>query len=325
MKTRQYMIPILLILLSASCAFEQSDEPQPSAAQAGSEQSQSQPQDKASGRLVTLDLKDVPIRQAIEALFAGSGHQYIVVPDDISGTISGTVTIKLAGVPFDNALRTLANTAGLKIYDGKGGVFVLGPDPQRGLTSNVQQTAPQGLWETSSRSRAGVSSQQMSVPRGVINILPRVTEPGLDRRFDVTLEQANLFEAIKQLMELGGRDYVLDLGVSTQMPSAFYPRITAKMRNATLNDTLSALAKTSGLTTEKAANTYIFRFRSGYPSYGTTGYAGPYGVSNAASGFNVRGNMPTFPCAKCGQGLQPDWKFCPMCGSPAARPGAEKR
>ena len=324
MKTRRYMILILLILLSASGAFGQSEEPQPSAAQAGSEQSQSQPQNKASGRLVTLDLKDVPIRQAVEALFAGSGHQYIVVPDDISGTISGTVTIKLAGVPFDNALRTLANTAGLKIYDGKGGVFVLGPDPQRGLTSNVQQIVPQGLWETSPQPRAGVSSQQMSAPRGVINILPRVTEPGLDRRFDVTLEQANLFEAIKQLMELDGRDYVLDLGVSTQMPLTFGPRITAKMRNATLSNVLNALTKTSGLTTEKAANTYIIRFR-GYPTYGTTGYASPYGVSIGGPASNIKGNLPTFSCAKCGQGLQPDWKFCPMCGSPAARPGAEKR
>ena len=309
MKACRYVIITLFILL-ASAALGEPEQPQPSAAQA-----ESKAAGKASGaHVVTLDLKDVPVQYAIDALFAGSGRVYAIEPG-----VSGTVSIKLSGVPFDNALRTLANTAGLAVREDKG-LIILGLDPQRGLTNIAQPTTQEVQWQWSPSQRAVTTSQRMPVPPGVVNIQPRRTGTGFDRRFDVTLEQANVFEAIKQLMELDGRDYVLDLGVSNQMSSVFGLRITAKLKNATLDDVLNALAKTPGLTIEKAANIYVIGFH-GYPGY-STAYAGPSGPP--LFGSAERG-VPILSCTNCGQSLQPDWRFCPMCGIPANYPGADKK
>jgi hypothetical protein len=58
---------------------------------------------------VTFHLQDVPLRQAVEELFRGTGLKYVVQPDVPNAPIS----LHLRGVPFQTALRTLVNRAGL--------------------------------------------------------------------------------------------------------------------------------------------------------------------------------------------------------------------
>lgn len=58
---------------------------------------------------VSLDLKDVDVRAAIESLFRGTGKSF-TIDQEVQGTIAVLV---IRDAPFDTALKTLAKTAGL--------------------------------------------------------------------------------------------------------------------------------------------------------------------------------------------------------------------
>lgn len=257
----------------------------------------------------SLDLKDVPVREAIAAVLEHRhGMPYVIEPN-----VGGRVTINLKDVTFDSALRALANVAGL-IVRQEGGTLILGADPQRLITNSVQFVTQNS--HPLPPPSPGVQLATPPAPNvpGVVNIHP--WDRGPVKVFDVTLENANLFEAIKQTLELAGKDYVLDLGIVAQIPPGFGPRVTAKMRQVSLDDALTILSRTAGLEFEKRANTYIVRYkgldppRPGKPGTITPSYPQTRMPERAA---------PHLLCPKCGFGILEGWRFCPNCGNPVGQ------
>ena len=82
---------------------------------------------------VTLDLKDVSVRSAIEALFRNSGKDF-AVDGDVSGTIS---VLSFKDVPFKTALRNLTRSNGL-VHREDGGLYVISKRPKR----DIERKAP---------------------------------------------------------------------------------------------------------------------------------------------------------------------------------------
>lgn len=72
-----------------------------------------------TGRRVTLDLKNVELTEAFR-LLADVGKVNIVV----SGDVSGSVTMKLKDVPWDQALHLIASTKNLTI-ERDGNVYLV--------------------------------------------------------------------------------------------------------------------------------------------------------------------------------------------------------
>ena len=70
---------------------------------------------------VTLDLRDAPVRQALEQLFNTARAQYTLDPG-----IQGFVTLNIRDQPFDSALRLLLRSANPPLtYTREGGVFIV--------------------------------------------------------------------------------------------------------------------------------------------------------------------------------------------------------
>lgn len=287
------------LMLSASAVFGQSEQP------AASERVQPEPM--VEDQRFSIELKDVPVQEAIAAVFQHErGVPYVIEPN-----VGGRVTINLKDVTFDSALRTLLNVAGLSARE-EAGTLILGADPQRLVTNTTQFVLPHPPPTPPSPPAQQLAA--MNAP-GVVNIRP--WDRGPAKVFDVTLEGANLFEAIKQILELDGKDYVLDLGLASQMPLGSGPRVTARMRQVSLDDVLTILSRTAGLEFEKRANTYIVRYKGVDP--GRTGKPGALMQSYPQPPLPVKG-APQILCPNCGFGLLGEWRFCPNCGNPAGEP-----
>jgi hypothetical protein len=74
---------------------------------------------------VTLNLRDTPLRTALQMLFEGSGLQYAVqleVPN-------APVTLQIRDIPFQTALRTLLRLVPGITYRKEGDVYVIGLRP----------------------------------------------------------------------------------------------------------------------------------------------------------------------------------------------------
>ena len=70
---------------------------------------------------INLDLKDTPVRAAIDALFKGTGLNFAIAATVTSSTIPN---LSLKDVSFDQALRTLTKQAGLT-YRVENGVYMI--------------------------------------------------------------------------------------------------------------------------------------------------------------------------------------------------------
>jgi hypothetical protein len=84
-------------------------------------------------RIVNLELADVPVKDAIEKLFAGTGLKYNIGPG-VSGRV---VELKLKGVTFEQALNALMEAARLT-YKLEDGVYIISPADAKTSTSNNQ-------------------------------------------------------------------------------------------------------------------------------------------------------------------------------------------
>jgi hypothetical protein len=73
---------------------------------------------------VSLDLKDVEVKSAIDALFRGRGKNFSV-SQDVSGIIP---SLSISNVPFDSALKSLLKTAGL-VYRIESSVYMISKKP----------------------------------------------------------------------------------------------------------------------------------------------------------------------------------------------------
>ncbi|HEY3268205.1 MAG TPA: hypothetical protein VGM37_14885 [Armatimonadota bacterium] len=77
-----------------------------------------------TAKTISLDFKDMPIREAVQALFSGTGLNYAVTPD--AAQAAPTVTLNLQDVSFDAALNILTKTAGLRFRkDRDTGVYMI--------------------------------------------------------------------------------------------------------------------------------------------------------------------------------------------------------
>jgi hypothetical protein len=74
---------------------------------------------------VTLELKDVPLRRALQTLFEGSGFQHAVEP----AVPDHPVTLNIHDLPLSVALRQLMNLAPGATYRREGDIYVIGMRP----------------------------------------------------------------------------------------------------------------------------------------------------------------------------------------------------
>lgn len=72
--------------------------------------------------LVDIDIKNVPVKQAIDTIFDGKGLRYIIEP----GVTGRVVELKLKGITVAEALKSLGDAAGFscRIEDG---IYMIGP------------------------------------------------------------------------------------------------------------------------------------------------------------------------------------------------------
>lgn len=94
-------------------------------------------------RLVTVELKNATIEQALESLFKDTGYKYAIQPG-----IKGTVSANLKDIPFDSALQAVlsAATPPLTYRKTTSGVFIIGAssDTERTVEASAagEVTAP---------------------------------------------------------------------------------------------------------------------------------------------------------------------------------------
>ena len=92
---------------------------------------------------ISLDLRDAPIRQALEQLFSSAGVQF-----SIDNSVAGFVTLKIVDQPFDNALRVLLRSSSQPLtYTKENDVYFIKPrviDTMAGLNT-APPDAPNAL------------------------------------------------------------------------------------------------------------------------------------------------------------------------------------
>src|SRR5438876_8036611 len=104
---------------------------------------------------VTLSLRDVPLRTALQTLFEGSGLQHAVEP----AVPNYPITLDIRGVPFTTALRTLLRLAPPVTYRKEGEIYIVGMRPPPVDTTSAGQDIQQP--ETAS---AAAAPQYAKIP-----------------------------------------------------------------------------------------------------------------------------------------------------------------
>lgn len=88
-----------------------------------SAQAQASPTGEKALPPISLDLRDAPIRQALEQLFSSAGVQF-----SIDNNVAGFVTLKIVDQPFENALKVLLRSSSQALaYTHEGGVYFIKP------------------------------------------------------------------------------------------------------------------------------------------------------------------------------------------------------
>lgn len=78
----------------------------------------------APAKTISVDFRDMQLRDALDTLFKGTGYNHMVTPEAVQA--APTVTLSLQDVTFDNALNILVRTAGLKCHkDRDTGVYIV--------------------------------------------------------------------------------------------------------------------------------------------------------------------------------------------------------
>ncbi len=88
---------------------------------------------------VTLDLKDVEVKAAIDALFRGRPGKNFSISQDVTGIIP---SMSISNVPFDAALKSLLKNAGL-VYRIENNVYMISKKPDSNPYAAV--TDPSGV------------------------------------------------------------------------------------------------------------------------------------------------------------------------------------
>lgn len=122
--------------------------------------------------LVNIDIKNVPVKQAIDTLFEGRGLKYYVQP----GVKGNIIELKLKGISFDEALKALGDAVGFsfRIEDG---AYIIGPGAAQAKTARqpapAQYTTPPPA-QSVTVVGAGPAPQPMPQPQPIIvnNVIP---------------------------------------------------------------------------------------------------------------------------------------------------------
>jgi hypothetical protein len=74
---------------------------------------------------ITLDLRDAPIREALQQVFNTVKADY-----SIDNAVAGYVTLKITDQPFENALKLIMRSASIPLtYTKESGVYIVKPRP----------------------------------------------------------------------------------------------------------------------------------------------------------------------------------------------------
>lgn len=127
--------------------------------------------------LVNIELKNVPVKQAIDTIFEGRGLKYYVQP----GVTGRIVELKLKGITFDEALKALGDAAGFsfRIEDG---VYIIGPSAAQARTATQQAPQQQPGGPARSVTVVGTAPTPQPAPSGqpiiVNNVIPTPPQGG---------------------------------------------------------------------------------------------------------------------------------------------------
>ncbi|MHB0999329.1 MAG: hypothetical protein ACYC27_08780 [Armatimonadota bacterium] len=77
--------------------------------------------ERETEKKISVNFKDVPIQNAIEVLFEGTGLNYAIEPG-----VRGTVNVRLVDVPFSDALTAVLKASSMTVRK-ENGIYTIGP------------------------------------------------------------------------------------------------------------------------------------------------------------------------------------------------------
>ena len=219
---------------------------------------------------VSMEIKDLPVSIAISRLFVDYGLSSQLDTESLK-SLDRKISLNLSNVPWTDALSAMTRAAGVT-YSVQKGKYSFENAPQQ-YTQQVLQ-APINFNSQQAMRNSPPNAISNRVIRGTTDVTPR--KRGATQVFDLTLDQANVFDVIRQLMDLSKREYVLDLG-----PAADYgvapPRVTARLSNVSVDEFLSMLKNNSDIQTQRMGKQTVIRWRpKDIAASRTAAYRGSY-------------------------------------------------
>jgi type II secretory pathway component GspD/PulD (secretin) len=115
------------------------------------------------GGRVSLDLRDLPLRQAVDKLFQGTGQQFAVEP----AVPNYPITVRFHDVPFEAALRTLLRLAPGVTYRKEDDTYVIGMRTPQAETPAASPGA--GTWVELELPAGTANQMQIQGDRVIVN------------------------------------------------------------------------------------------------------------------------------------------------------------
>jgi hypothetical protein len=120
--------------------------------------------------LVDIDIKNVPVRDAVKMIFDGRGMRYIIEP----GVTGNVVELKLKGITVAEALKSLGDAAGFT-YSVEDGIYTVSPKEPMVAQQPTAGSAPRARVPAQPETAAaGPPAYQMPPPE-VVESPPPVT------------------------------------------------------------------------------------------------------------------------------------------------------
>lgn len=261
---------------------------------------------------VSLELKDVDVRSAIDALFRGHKMNWSI-SRDIEGTIP---SLSIADTSFRNALTSLLKTAGATYRTENGVVMIdVAPPWSKKVSVNfkdvalrdalhlLSQTAGVERWPVANdvpdpkitisaseqslvsvlRTIAQLSGTRFSTARGF-----SAGDP-MDRPINIEFKDMSLPDAIDALFKDSGVSYTLD-------PAVGQLKVTAVLKNVTVQQALSQVCRAAGA---------VYRVEGGVYAIGPrpTGGGGSDATSPTPAGLRSSPGAPQTLTAPPGNDL----------------------
>ncbi|MCE5322956.1 hypothetical protein LLG46_06540 [bacterium] len=259
---------------------------------------------------ITIDLKDVSTRKALDALFSGTGINY-AVDSIVDGYIQ---SFSIRDMRLRTALDALIKTAGLT-YREDNGVVIITVDPARlgksvsvdfkdtpieeALNTLFQKAGESGWSIDKSVSGVKVTYSATDVPfrRALVEILrpskakfadKRIWIDSLDKVINIEAKNMPLSDVLHTIFENSGISYTMDQGLDALS-------VTAVLKNAPLEVALKSVCKTAGLVYRIDNGIYLISAKPQQMFNGAMGCAVTPDALNASSGFNAGARLDMMP------------------------------